>query len=271
MHDQSFDRLRTNGLVGLGLAGMLVTDSLDLRCYHTIAMIQAIFFDLYGTLAGFQPDRFQIQSQACAEFGLEVTPDGILRGYALADAYMAEQNAVLPVRLLAGGQRDDFFAEYERRVLRGCGVEVSVEQAGEIWSAVRKIPYQMERFDDVLPTMDLLKLQGLSLGLISNMNVPGNELAESMGLTPYLDIVVTSGEVGVEKPHPPIFHEALRRAGVDADDAVHVGDQLSSDVDGAAAVGIRPVLLDRDRNHLDYNGCPRIETLMELPGMVPEL
>ena len=234
-------------------------------------MIQVIFFDLYGTLAGFQPDRFEIQSQACAGFGIELTPEGILRGYALADAFMAEQNAAMPVRLLDEGRRSEFFAEYERRVLRGCGVEVTPQQADEIWQAVRAIPYQMERFDDVLPAMDLLKQQGFALGLISNMNVPGGELAESMGLSPYLDLAVTSGEVGAEKPHPPIFHEALRRAGVDAADAAHVGDQISSDVDGASNVGIKPVLLDRDRNHVEYRGCPRIETLMELPFIVGDL
>ncbi|MCE2456410.1 MAG: HAD-IA family hydrolase [Dehalococcoidia bacterium] len=231
-------------------------------------MIQAIFFDLYGTLAGFQPDRFQIQSQACAQFGIEVTPDGILRGYALADAFMSDQNAVQPVRTLSPGERNEFFAEYERRVLRGCGVDVSVRQAAEVWTAVREIPYEMARFDDVLPAMDLLKQQGFTLGLISNMNAPGNQLAEDMGLTPYLDLVVTSGEVGMEKPHPQIFHEALRRASVSAGDAAHIGDQLSSDIDGARNVGIHPVLLDRDRNHTGFSECPRIETLMELPMLM---
>ncbi len=236
-----------------------------------MAMIQAIFFDLYGTLAGFQPDRFQIQSQACAEFGIEVTPEGILQGYALADAFMSEQNAVQPVRTLSPADRDEFFAEYERRVLRGCGVELSVQQAAEVWKAVREVPYHMARYDDVLPAFDLLKQQGFTLGLISNMNAPGNQLAEDMGLSPYLDLVVTSGEVGMEKPHPPIFHEALRQAGVDASHATHVGDQLSSDVDGARNVGIQPILLDRDRNHVAFSECPRIETLMELPTLVAGL
>lgn len=234
-------------------------------------MIQVIFFDLYGTLAGFQPDRFQIQSQACAQFGIEVTLRGILLGYAMADAFMSEQNAVKPVRTLSPVERDEFFAEYERRVLKGCGVNVTVQEAAEIWKAVREIPYQMSRYDDVLPAMDLIKQQGLTLGVISNMNAPGNRLAEDMGLTPYLDLVVTSGEVGMEKPHPPIFHEALRRAGVEAGDAVHVGDQLSSDVDGARNVGIQPILLDRDLNHVGFSECPRIETLMELPPLVGTL
>ena len=243
-------------------------DSATIRCYHIRAMIEAIFFDLYGTLAGFSPGRFEIQSQACAEFGIELTPGGVLRGYALADAFMSEQNAARPLRTLDAQARDDFFAEYERRVLRGCGVEVSREEAARIWAAVRRIPYQMERYDDVLPAMDILKAQGFALGLISNMSEPADELAERMGLTPYLDMAVTSGEAGAEKPHPPIFLEALRRAGVDAASAMHVGDQIMSDVEGAANVGISPVLLDRDGMHPDYAGCPRIETMMELPGLL---
>ena len=146
---------------------------------------------------------------------------------------------------------------------------MSTEQALRIWRRVRKVPYDMTRFDDVLPAIDILKSQGLTLGLISNMNRDGADLMESMGLTPYLDFAVTSMEVGAEKPHAPIFYAALRKARVDPDQAVHVGDQLTSDVEGATAVGINPVLLDRDGNHLDYDGCPRIESLMELPALLP--
>ncbi len=234
-------------------------------------MVAAVFFDLYGTLAGFKPDRFEIQSQACAQFGIELTPRGVLRGYALADAFMGEQNATAPLRTLDEAETTRFFAEYERRVLRGCGVEASTELAAEIWRVIREIPYEMARFDDVLPAFDLLKQQGLTLGLISNMNTPARELVEDMGLSPYLDFSVTSGEVGMEKPHPPIFEEALRRAGATAAESAHVGDQLSSDIDGAANAGITPILIDRDGNHPLYDGCARIETLMELPSLVAGL
>ena len=231
-------------------------------------MIETIFFDLYGTLAGFTPDRFKIQSEACSHFGIELTPEGVLRGYALADVFMSEQNAVKPVRMMGREERERFFGEYERMVLRGCGHDVSLERAMDIWRAVRRVPYKMARYDDVLPAMDLLKRQGLTLGLISNMNTPAAELVEDMGLAPYLDLAVTSGEVGVEKPHAPIFEEALRRSGSEPGNAIHVGDQISSDVEGAISVGIGAVLIDRDGNHLRYARCPRIETLMELPGMV---
>ena len=129
-------------------------------------------------------------------------------------------------------------------------------------------PYSLIRFDGALPALEQLKERGLTLGLISNMNQDGASLTESMGLSTVLDFAVTSAEVGSEKPHPPIFLAALERSGARPDEAVHVGDQITSDIDGASNVGISPVLLDRDRNHTDITRCPRIETLGELPALL---
>ena len=231
-------------------------------------MITAVFFDLYNTLAGFSPSRFEIQSTACADFGIQVTPEGILKGYGLADALMAQENATRPLRERDREGQKEFFTRYQKLILQGAGVEVTGEKAWDIWLRIRQMPYELDRYDDVLPAMDLLKSQGLTLGMISNINRDGDELAESLGLTPYLNFTVTSTEVGAEKPHPPIFLAALHKAGTEPHEAVHVGDQLTSDVEGARGVGINPVLLDRDGNHEDIEGCPRIESLMELPGLL---
>lgn len=233
-------------------------------------MIRAIFFDMYGTLAGFHPPRYEVQSQACAPFGITVTPEGVLRGYAAADAYMNEQNISSPLRLRSPEERDRFFSEYERLVLGGDGVEVSLERAGEIWRALRQLPYSLVPFDDVIPTLELLKARGLALGLISNIDQHGAELLDSLNLSGHLDFAVTSGEVGAEKPNPALFRAALSKAGARPEEAVHVGDQPSSDVEGALAVGISAVLLDRDGNHSTYDRCPRIETLDQLPGLLDE-
>ena len=54
-----------------------------------------------------------------------------------------------------------------------------------------------------------------------------------------------SCEVGVEKPGAEIFLAALRRAGVTAREAVHIGDSYDHDVRGAEAVGMTAILLDR--------------------------
>ena len=231
-------------------------------------MITAVFFDLYNTLAGFRPSRYEIQSEALADFGISVTPDGILRGYYLADAFMSEQNATKPVRSLSRDENRTFFAEYERRVLRGAGVEVSQEQAWQIWRRIRKIDYGLALFDDTVPALNACRQMGLTVGLISNMNQSGDELADSMGLLPYIDFSITSHEVGAEKPSPLIFERALERAEAQPERAVHVGDQITSDIVGAVNAGINAVLLDRDGNHEGYTAQPRITGLEELPALL---
>ncbi len=231
-------------------------------------MIKAVFFDMYGTLAGFRPSRYEVQSKACRDFGIEVTPEGVIRGYAAADAYMSEQNAAAPVRLRSGPAKEAFFAEYERFVLRGCGVDVSAELAAQIWRRLRRIPYGLAPFDDAAPTLGVLRRRGVTVGMISNIDQTGGEIAGKLGLGGLLDVVVTSGEVGVDKPDPAIFRTALERAGAQPGEAMHVGDQPASDVEGAARAGIAPVLLDRDGIHSAYDRCPRISTLTELPPLV---
>ncbi len=233
-------------------------------------MIRTVFFDMYGTLAGFEPSRYEVQSQACADFGIEVTRKGILKGYAAADAYMAEQNSTSPLRLRDSKGRDRLLAEYERLVLQGSGVDVTLDRALAIFRRLRQIPYRLALFDDVVPAMKQLKCRGLTLGLISNLDRDGRELVASLGLSTYLDVTVTSAEVGAEKPHPAIFQAALDKAGAGPKEAIHVGDQPSSDVEGALGAGIAPVLLDRDGNHPRYDRCPRIESLQELPALLSE-
>lgn len=231
-------------------------------------MLTAVFFDLYNTLAGFRPSRYEIQSEALADFGITVTPEGILRGYNLADAFMSHQNATKPVRNLSREENRAFFAEYERRVLRGAGVDVSQDQAWQIWRRVRRVDYGLALFDDTIPALNKCKEMGLTVGLISNLNQSGDELADSLGLLPHLDFSITSQEVGAEKPSPLIFQRAMERAGARPEHAVHVGDQLTSDVAGALNAGINAVLLDRDGNHRDYTAQPRIEGLEELPALL---
>lgn len=233
-------------------------------------MIKAVLFDVYGTVGGWQPSRYQVQKEACAEFGLgnRVTPDGILKGYASADAFMTTENAANPIRLRDENAKAEFFGEYERLVLEGCKITASPERALEIFARVRQVPYGLAPFEDVVPTLTILRGRGLTIGLISNIDQPGAELMNDLGLTDYLDFAVTSGEVGAEKPNSIIFHAALNKAGVAPIEAVMVGDQPPSDIEGAIRVGITPILIDRDGNHPRYDKCPRITGLVELPRLI---
>lgn len=55
--------------------------------------------------------------------------------------------------------------------------------------------------------------------------------------------MLVSDEVGINKPQPGIFHRALELNGVNADEAVMIGDSYSSDIAGAKGVGIDQIWL----------------------------
>lgn len=241
--------------------------------------IKAVFFDLYGTLAAFEPPREVIQTRATAAFGMALDKKGIDAGYSLAEALMASQNARHPVHLLTASEREEFFAHYEQLVLHGAGHDVGIEVAARVWKEVRKQKYQLALYPDVIPGLKAVKDKLAArekpgrpvLAVISNISYKGQELCDMLGLTGHVDFAVTSTEVGSAKPNPPIFLAALARAGVSAAEAVHVGDQLDSDIEGALGVGIRPVLMDRDGAHRGYAQHPRVEGMAELPAVVAQL
>jgi putative hydrolase of the HAD superfamily len=125
-----------------------------------------------------------------------------------------------------------------------------------------------ELYPSSIPALRTLREQGLALALISNWDARLKRVAEELGLTPLLDAVVHSFGVGFEKPDPRIFHAALSRIGVDARDAIHVGDRLREDVEGAVAVGMQGVLVDRRGEHDTGEADAVIGSLDELPELI---
>jgi len=77
----------------------------------------------------------------------------------------------------------------------------------------------------------------------------GEELraAADLGLGPLAE----AGELGVRKPDPRIFREALLRLGTEPAETVFVGDRLYDDIGGAHAVGMRAVLTRQWRQEDD--------------------
>lgn len=71
------------------------------------------------------------------------------------------------------------------------------------------------------------------------------EMLEKSELRPHVDAVAISEEVGIRKPRPEIFRAILERLGVNADEAVHVGDRLEADVRGATELGVKTAWITR--------------------------
>ncbi|MFC2021895.1 HAD family hydrolase [Chloroflexota bacterium] len=231
-------------------------------------MIKAVFFDWFNTLARYEPPREELQSQALQEFGIHISPQEIIPGLMIADRGYFEENAVFPIRKRSPEEQAKIWTRYQRTILTESGVNVSKEPdiLVKIMKRVRELSQGMSfiLFDDVLSTLKTLKEQNFTLGLLTNLDRDMNPICREMGMETYISFVVTSREVGVDKPNPPIFLAALQRAGVSASEAVHVGDQYKLDVIGARGVGITPILIDRYNLYSEVNDCPRIHSLTEL-------
>jgi putative hydrolase of the HAD superfamily len=156
--------------------------------------------------------------------------------------------------------------------LRGRCAQVLAAQLGE-WTladprAAMLDAIRFHAFPDAAPALRELRARGLRLVVASNWDCSLPEVLEQAGLAELVDGVVASAIVGADKPAPELFEAALRLAGCDASEALHVGDSAANDVAGAAAVGIRPVLLQRDGGPADGAAVTTIASLAELPGLL---
>lgn len=98
--------------------------------------------------------------------------------------------------------------------------------------------------DGVCETLEQLRSRGLHLGIVSNVDDDHfSHLMELSQLGPYFDSLLTSEQAQSCKPDVGIFHEALRRAGCQPEEAVFVGDSLQQDIAGANQLGLRSVLI----------------------------
>jgi putative hydrolase of the HAD superfamily len=97
-------------------------------------------------------------------------------------------------------------------------------------------------FPDVLSTLAELRRRGLGLGVLTNGRAATQrDKLRRLGLEPLLDVTAISEHEGVRKPDRRFFELGLRRAGVAAAEAWHVGDHPTADVAGAAAAGLTAI------------------------------
>ncbi len=226
----------------------------------------AVLFDADYTL--FEPgDQFEAAGyrRTGARFGLDLDPALWPRAVAAAHKAAGER------RRETGHEHDEGLIDViARAVIGGLGggdpdaVTATVLAISDAWCRVESFSL----YDDALPCLTALHGAGVRLALVSNaVGHDLDEMVAAKGLGELVETVVTSSAVGVTKPAPAIFAEALRRLGVPAGAAVMVGDSYEDDVRGGLAAGLgAAVLLDRAGRPPRH--APTIRSLAELPGLL---
>jgi putative hydrolase of the HAD superfamily len=129
----------------------------------------------------------------------------------------------------------------------------------------------MELFDGVTEALRELRDAGVSLAVATNLTTRVQlRKLDALGVDEHVDVVVTSEEVGREKPGSVMFTLPMSRLGVTPDETVVVGDSVRSDVEGGNAVGATTVLANSDASGLAGHRAPdhRIESFPEITRVV---
>jgi HAD superfamily hydrolase (TIGR01549 family) len=166
---------------------------------------------------------------------------------------------------------EDVWIEFTEDIVRGMG---GIGDGAR--SCALEIVREWERhenfflYEDALPALEALRAHGLRLGLVSNGQRDLEEFARHHSLD--VDVCVGSMRHGRVKPHRSIFEAALTSLEASPEEAAMVGDSYADDIEGARALGMRGILLDREGLHV---GEPdRIDTLLALPaalGLAPSM
>ena len=227
---------------------------------------RALLIDAMGTLVSLQPPAPHLRREFARRFGVELSVEQAARAISAEisfyRAHMAQGRDARSVGSLHAG-----CAAALRGALDGDQI-LPRTVSEEALTAALLASLRFSVFDDVVPSLRIAQEQGWEVVVVSNWDVSLGQQLARLGLAPLLDAVVTSAEVGVAKPGPAIFEAALSRAGVRAADALHVGDSLEEDAQGAIGAGVRAVWLRRAGDLIAPEGVTAIASLSELAALL---
>jgi HAD superfamily hydrolase (TIGR01662 family) len=218
-------------------------------------MTRAVFFDVDFTLIhpgpAFQGHGY---SELCARHGVAVDASRF-------DAAVAAASATLHTE---GGAYDpEIFVEYTRRIIDGMGgsgpgADAAARDLYDAWAAC----HHFTLYEEVPEVLRALHADGFTIGLISNTQRSLKAFEEHFALDGLFTVAISSSDHGFMKPHPSIFEEGLRRAGVAAGEAVMVGDSVPHDIEGALRLGMRGILIAR--SGLSQGAPPEVPVIQSL-------
>jgi FMN hydrolase / 5-amino-6-(5-phospho-D-ribitylamino)uracil phosphatase len=219
-------------------------------------VLRAVLFDVDFTLFRPGPELGPEGYRRLGErHGLELVPDRY------ADARTAAVEKLQRNRSLV--HDEEVWVAFTEQIVLGMGGDQERARACAVdMVAAWERHENFTLYEDALPALEELRRHRLRIGLVSNGQRNLDEFAAHHALE--VDAIVGSRMHGRTKPHPSIFVAALRVLDVAPAEAAMVGDSYEDDIEGARALGMRAIFLDRDGRRPEAED--RIDTLLALPA-----
>lgn len=223
----------------------LITFDLDDTLWHTAPVIVSAEAILRAWLSEHAPRLGPLPVEHLFEIRkrlVEAEPD------------LKHRISALRRRVLFHALQDAGYDEREARQL--------ADESFEVFLHAR---HQIEIFPEVQPTLELL-CQDYTLGVVTN----GNADVRRLGLADFFKFALCAEDVGVGKPDPRPFEEAMRLGGATPGGSVHIGDHPGDDIAGAQRAGMRAIWYNPQGKLWAADGAPDAEvgSLVELPQIL---
>lgn len=222
-----------------------------------------LLVDFFGTLvdydSGWTARRFTETYEACVALGADLTYDAFLDKWSSAWSLLDGQRSADNREIADTTVVTHFLNEVLSSAPTAAVVDDFTRTWNVDWNGGVRYPGHI---------VDTVQRLAANYRLIVVSNTHGRTLVQdhivAMNIAPHVEHIVTSIDVGWQKPHPAIYAEALRVAGVAPHEALFVGDNPVADYQGPTAVGIPAVLVSA-------TPCPgvpddrRIDSIQALP------
>ncbi len=220
------------------------------KLYYKLRMrkIKAIGFDLFNTLLTAKPNALATAVArlvgSLQESGISFEPETFKEAHRKAALRLIKETRT------KGKETHNRY--WISAALEELGQELSPEDP-RIGMAVEAYFSAFFEFCDLIPgTLQMLETLKVRyrLGLLSNFtHAPAAKtIIQTLGLTPYFEFIIISGEIGYCKPHPVVFNELVEKMQVEREEIVFVGDDPDADIGGALSAGITPVWMTYANN-----------------------
>jgi len=201
-----------------------------------LARIEAVAFDVGGTLIRPWPSVGHVYAEVAARHGLpNLAPEVLAGRFRLV---WAKKQHLAETR-----------AGWEQVVDEAFAGLAPIPPSQSFFPALYQRfaePDVWRPYDDVPPVLDGLAAAGFRLAVISNWDERLRGLLRRLGLDSRFEALVVSCEVGHRKPDRAIFDEAVRKLALPAGRILHIGDSPEMDLQGARNAGFQALQIDRD-------------------------